>query len=159
ASTAPTALPSRHPMRTLLTLLVLCCASVASAANFIVTGRVVDTAGNARYGIVTIYRSSDKVVAATSYSGHGDDSPAPYAVSVPAGTYDAYIRVFGYVPAEVRDIVVQSDVVRDLTVDLTAIAGTPAYLKSSATSTPAVFAGVASSTTTVSITSTQDLGG
>jgi hypothetical protein len=146
-------------MRSLLgTFLLLLIASATSAANFTLSGKVLDSAGNPRYAFVDVYRSGDKVVAGGAYSGRGDDMVTDYSVSLPAGTYDVYVRIFGYLPVEVRDIVVQGDVVRNLNVDTTAGTATPAYLKSAATSTPVVFAGVPASSTAVSITATQDLG-
>lgn len=145
-------------MRSLLPLLLLGFASTLSAANFTLSGKVLDGAGNMRYAFVDVYRSSDKVVVGGSYSGRGDDAPAPYSVSVPPGTYDLYARIFGYLPVEVRNVVVQGDTVQNVTVDLTASTLIPSSLKSAATSTPAVFAGVGTSTTTVSITTAQDAG-
>jgi hypothetical protein len=145
-------------MRSLLPVLLLLAASAASAANFTLSGKILDSTGTPRYAFVDVYRSSDKVVAGSSYSGRGDDAVADYSVSLPPGTYDAYVRIFGYLPVEMRNIVVQGDVVQNIPVDTTAGTITPAYLKSATTSTPAVFAGVGTSTTAVSITSTQDLG-
>jgi len=146
-------------MRSLLgTFLLLLVSSAASAANFTLSGKVLDSAGNPRYAFVDVYRSGDKVVAGGAYSGRGDDMVTDYSVSLPAGTYDVYVRIFGYLPAEVRDIVVQGDVIRNLNVDTTAGTATPPYLRSATTSAPVVFAGVPASSTAVSITATQDLG-
>jgi hypothetical protein len=147
----------KRPQALLLPLLALFWAS-SLFADVTLSGTVRDLSGTAQYSSLVVYRSDNKRVAATGNTSLVTGSAGKYSFSLPPGTYDIYVRAFGFMPSEVTNVAVQGDVVRDLTIDQTAATTQPSYLKSATTSTPAVFIGDPASTTSIVLTSTQTLG-
>jgi hypothetical protein len=128
------------------------------AVTVTLSGKVGDATGTPLYASLVIYQSSDKQIVAAGNTGLGAADLGLYSFAVPPGTYDFYVRAFGYAPTELRNVSVQGNVTQNVTIDKSLTTSRPSYLTVSTTSTPAVFSGVASSSTTISITSTQDLG-
>jgi hypothetical protein len=132
-----------------------------AAEAFTVSGSVTELgSGTPLNAFIIAYDSDSRVVAATGRSRSSGD---PYSVELPAGTYDFYVRAFGYAPVEALAVVVGDDVDLDFEPDPNVGLAPPLFLTDLVTTDIAIFAptpGTASQTddsTTLTLTSTRAL--
>lgn len=128
-------------------------------ANVTLTGKVSDASGNGLYSAVLAYRSSDRVVVSPRVNTAAvGPTLGTYTLTLPAGTYDFYVRSFGYAPVEVRNVSVQANGTQNFTVNTSVSTASPAYLTAASVAPQTVFISTPGSTSTYTLSSTTNLG-
>ena len=134
-------------------------ANLQASATVTLTGKVSDTNGNGLYSAVLAYRSDDRVVVVPRVNTVSSGANiGTYTLSLPAGTYDFYVRAFGYAPVELRNVSVQANATQNFTINTSASLSAPSYLTTSAVAPQTVFISTAGSTSKFTLTSTTNLG-